>query len=210
MPRQGGGTEPFPRGQGGRCQRRRGAAARFACTKQSGGVALAMPRSVPGRAPGGGGRALPAAACAGGARHTHGHGEFRRSPAQGLESMPVSLLAAFLREAPTSRARLCLALPHTSGLYLRRTIYNECLPSSRGRIILPSLASLVGGGLGCQRGFSFPAAVQSGGVSPKGVAGAGEGVAAGHPADPAGGCAGEEVSSLDFVSANPFPRLNRP
>lgn len=34
-------------------------------------------------------------------------------------------------------------------------------------------------GLGCQRGFSFPAAVQSGGVSPKGVAGAGEGVAGG-------------------------------
>lgn len=64
MPRQVGGTEPFPRGQGGRCQRRRGAAARFAYTKQSVGVALAMPRSVPGRAPGeaGGGRSqLPLA-----------------------------------------------------------------------------------------------------------------------------------------------------
>lgn len=93
----------------------------------------------------GGGRALPAAACAGGARHTHGHGEFRRSPAQGLTSMPVSLLAAFSREAASSRVRLCLALPHTSGLYLRRTLCNECLPSCRGRIILPSLASLVGG-----------------------------------------------------------------
>lgn len=202
------------RGGRGVAARKRWGAALFAYAKQRFGVSLAMPRwgRGGGRAEGGW-QAASSRLRRRSPAHLRARG-IRSAPAQRLRSTPVYLPAVFLREAATSQARLCLALLHTSGLYLRPTIYNECLRNSRGRTIIPSLASLVGQALAASRVSPLlrpcrpaewarrgPPAVGRG--SP-GAAGSGPGCA------PAGGSAGEEVSSLDFVSANPFPRLNRP
>lgn len=84
-----------------------------------------------------------APACARGALSTPQGTELgsRSSPAQRPKSLPVCLLAVFLREAATSQARLCLALLHTSRLYLR---LSDCVRNSRGKIMILSLVSLVG------------------------------------------------------------------
>lgn len=52
-------------------------------------------------------------------------------------------------------------------------------PEFQGKNNYPLPRLFGGAGLGCQQGFSFAAAVQTRGVSPKGSAGGGEGVAGG-------------------------------
>lgn len=128
----------------------------------------------------------------------------QRSPAHPLAARGIYELACtapqinaclsagcILRGPATSQVPLCLALLHTLGLYLRPTIYNECLRNSRGKIMIPSLPASAEE---ASAASSAPPPLQSRRGGPRGAAGAGGGEHRSAPRS-AGGSAGAESSS---------------
>lgn len=141
MPRRVGGTEPFPRGGGVAAVGLHQAAFRGA--EQKGGT------DGTGTQPA---RPLPLAPAEPGAPKGAGDlGARLHSPRNSCRF--ISWLCFYKRQL---QAEYGSAFLHTSGLHLRRRVYNECLriPGEK-KIVIPSLASLEG------------AALATSGVSPR-------------------------------------------